>query len=727
MYPNSRYSVNPLSFSREDISLRDILGLLTQTTNEETSVRLHNKVYLLLSQLSEPVELQRLSQLIDEENWNDEESTFIALRQTLLTKLEALEEDHPRLPSSSHRQTLVDLRDAVLQRTQLNVVLLNMVLREFLAGNPDKKKLVVVVDNERILEKTSVLSKSLEFISDSGLASVLISTNDPSILSSPICQVSDFIFHTPSNSPLWRKALMKHFLELKVDALVRCPGSYIVFSPFSLHIGRGDGTEPIYEQWNNCCCRVSIEHGNAPTNMGTRGDIEVDANAQSEDHEGHGIGTLSSLPSPPLSNKEGLHRTSTTIHEETQFYNDDDFEKTIQQIEEDAIASLMPLPVELEVSQNSWPPTSTVEVPTPQPPLVEEVERDIVSRFPTQHQPLISAIISLNKPDITAPVEFEQLRKKVGKEVLQTFAWSTFTAFVKVACKEGYIEQWIEPDASVRVKLKFPLPSQSDQANNKSGSTDPNLPPSRPRSTTILSDNHNSLRDILAETGRTPVAPDSTLDMDISSVVSTNDLQPDSKDPPPPSRSNDVPGNNGLPHPVGISPESYPAKFQVLVKAILQLSDNRTNVPVGFEAVRQLVGNKDDIRALNVGFVTFTGMVNQASTEKCVRQEGTESEGKRLALLPPKGAVQTEKLSKKPDPDMYPKQFRPLIRAIFKLSDGCTNVAVDYEATRKQIGTIHDVQALGLGWNSFYEMVKAAVNGKYVEENGKLLTALKVK
>jgi hypothetical protein len=76
---------------------------------------------------------------------------------------------------------------------------------------------------------------------------------------------------------------------------------------------------------------------------------------------------------------------------------------------------------------------------------------------------------------------------------------------------------------------------------------------------------------------------------------------------------------------------------------------------------------------------------------------------------------------------MYPNEFRPLIRAILRLSNGCINVDVDYEATRAQIGTIQQVQALGLGWNSFYDMVKAAVNAKYVEENGKLLKALKVK
>jgi hypothetical protein len=87
----------------------------------------------------------------------------------------------------------------------------------------------------------------------------------------------------------------------------------------------------------------------------------------------------------------------------------------------------------------------------------------------------------------------------------------------------------------------------------------------------------------------------------------------------------------------------------------------------------------------------------------------------------------TSTFSKKPDSNLYPKEFRPLINAIFKLSDGYIDVPVDYEAARAQIGTMQNVQALGLGWNTFYDMVKAAVNAKYVEEDGKLLTALKVK
>jgi hypothetical protein len=80
-----------------------------------------------------------LSQLIDEENWDDEQSTFIALRQTLLTKMVALAEDRFRLPLASHRQILVDIRDAILGKTGIDLVLMNMVLREFLATQSGRK------------------------------------------------------------------------------------------------------------------------------------------------------------------------------------------------------------------------------------------------------------------------------------------------------------------------------------------------------------------------------------------------------------------------------------------------------------------------------------------------------------------------------------------------------------------------------------------------------------
>jgi hypothetical protein len=132
-------------------------------------------------------------------------------------------------------------------------------------------------------------------------------------------------------------------------------------------------------------------------------------------------------------------------------------------------------------------------------------------------------------------------------------------------------------------------------------------------------------------TGPDITSPESTFDMGRSPAVSINALKPDSNEVYPPSHTNTGQNKNSL---TEIDLEPYPTKFRPLIKAILQLSDNRTNVQVGFEAIRQLMGKREDVQALNPGFTTFTSMVNQASQEKCVEQGGTESSGKWLALLP---------------------------------------------------------------------------------------------
>jgi hypothetical protein len=83
-----------------------------------------------------------------------------------------------------------------------------------------------------------------------------------------------------------------------------------------------------------------------------------------------------------------------------------------------------------------------------------------VARFPGKYQPLISAIISINEPDITAPVDFERVRSNISQEVLTKLGWSTFSTFVMVACKEKYVEQLFESGAPLRLRLRFPLPTQ---------------------------------------------------------------------------------------------------------------------------------------------------------------------------------------------------------------------------------------------------------------------------
>lgn len=80
-----------------------------------------------------------------------------------------------------------------------------------------------------------------------------------------------------------------------------------------------------------------------------------------------------------------------------------------------------------------------------------------------------------------------------------------------------------------------------------------------------------------------------------------------------------------------VNPELYPLKFRQLVHAILQLSDNRANIRVGFEDVRNIIGKKGDVRALKLGWVTFTQMVNQAERECCIEQG--KNEGNKWIML----------------------------------------------------------------------------------------------
>jgi hypothetical protein len=81
-----------------------------------------------------------------------------------------------------------------------------------------------------------------------------------------------------------------------------------------------------------------------------------------------------------------------------------------------------------------------------------------------------------------------------------------------------------------------------------------------------------------------------------------------------------------------VNPELYPLKFRQLVNAILQLSDNRANIRVDFEDVREIVIKKGDVRDLKLGWVAFIQMVIQAEREFCIEQ-GKNEENKWIMLL----------------------------------------------------------------------------------------------
>jgi hypothetical protein len=135
------------------------------------------------------------------------------------------------------------------------------------------------------------------------------------------------------------------------------------------------------------------------------------------------------------------------------------------------------------------------------------------------------------------------------------------------------------------------------------------------------------------ETNPSIVVSDATLDMDISPLVATKDLKPEVKETPlPPSSHASTSQNQDTL--VSEDVEFYPSKYRPLVKAILQLSNNRAKSRVGFEAVQKIIGNNSQVKAINSGFTTFAGMTRQAAQDKIVEQGNIQSNNRWLALLP---------------------------------------------------------------------------------------------
>jgi hypothetical protein len=91
-------------------------------------------------------------QLIEQEKWDDEGATFIALRQTLLTSLLAPYEDdldHANVQSifNSLSKVVLDLTDPILCSTRLDGVLMDMALHAFLNPSIDQTERTMIGKN----------------------------------------------------------------------------------------------------------------------------------------------------------------------------------------------------------------------------------------------------------------------------------------------------------------------------------------------------------------------------------------------------------------------------------------------------------------------------------------------------------------------------------------------------------------------------------------------------
>ena len=171
----SRHASRPLRFSENDICLRHLLALFTPPPemHHASSSRISTTIQYVISQLSTegPFDLQgmhKLSlyssvklhmtkfsafiQLVEQEKWDDEGATFIALRQTLLTELLSPYEDdliHPNVqgPLHSLNNVVLDLADPILCSTRLDGVLMDIALHAFLNPSTDQTERTMIGEN----------------------------------------------------------------------------------------------------------------------------------------------------------------------------------------------------------------------------------------------------------------------------------------------------------------------------------------------------------------------------------------------------------------------------------------------------------------------------------------------------------------------------------------------------------------------------------------------------
>jgi hypothetical protein len=268
-----------------------------------------------------------------------------------------------------------------------------------------------------------------------------------------------------------------------------------------------------------------------------------------------------------------------------------------------------------------------------------------MSHFPSRHRLLISAIIALAEPDMTALVNYEDVKRKFGHQrVIRSLGWHDFATWVKVACIDNCVELLAGPGDWLQLRLTFPdlVDTPLDQVTQflnpaykwrYSDFTKDNLNPDTATfmigqvEESPLNESSPKVEDIsialdMETTGGMTIEPTIPIFNSRSSSYITPDIS-----------QGESASKNSLQSTVfEMDPQLYPSKFRPLVKAILQLSDNRANIQVGFEAVRKLIGKKGDIQALKLGWVTFTQMVNQAWKENYIKQ-GKNGEDKWIELL----------------------------------------------------------------------------------------------
>jgi hypothetical protein len=224
-------------------------------------------------------------ELVNEEKWTEEGETFMALRQTVLTALISSETEDPLLRYFRMGDTvLVDLSDVILWSSEMDGVLVSVVLEKFLRSQSSHSRSVVgmslspyrpfsylpvlfnnhiddrlVLDScDEYLRKDSILAKTLEYClrnKASNTPRIFFTTSDPTTLASTIFQQFDFIISGYLPSPTWHQLVDNHFLQgggKEVSTLRR--DQILILSPTSVKVI----AENEHSMWDDRAVRMGV-------------------------------------------------------------------------------------------------------------------------------------------------------------------------------------------------------------------------------------------------------------------------------------------------------------------------------------------------------------------------------------------------------------------------------------------------------------------------------------
>ncbi|KAG8769236.1 hypothetical protein FRC15_004709 [Serendipita sp. 397] len=236
-----------LAVEEKDIQTRHLLALFASMSSVNGGSGTLNAINHVVGQLEELFDLQRFNRLVEEEKWDSDGESFMALRQTILAELLSSQDDI-QLSSifDSQQEIVVDLSDPILSKTRLDEVLMDIVLWSFLKHHEGKKSLVVIDNSQDFLSAESVLTRTLASLARQGLdrnTKVVLSTTDPATSPPSITSTLDYCFCGYSWSPLWRHTLSDS-LDIPFDLKALHEGEVALVCPFNSVLGREEGKEP---------------------------------------------------------------------------------------------------------------------------------------------------------------------------------------------------------------------------------------------------------------------------------------------------------------------------------------------------------------------------------------------------------------------------------------------------------------------------------------------------